>query len=292
MKLFLVLFNFLLANANEWELIWQDNFDHHIDTQNWVHEIGDGCPNICGWGNNELQYYTDSSSNSYVQGGHLVIQAKKENLHNKEYTSARMITKGKAQWRYGKFEISAKLPKGSGIWPAIWMLPVNNILGDWPRSGEIDIMELLGQEPSIAHCTAHYGNSYNDKGQKSTSYNLATGSFSDDFHLYEIIWNEDKITWYIDGNKVQEVINGQTPPYTYPFNSDDFFLILNVAVGGYWPGSPKDDTTFPVKMEVDYIRIYRNKNSTDTSNDFRGTSHSLLDWLKLLFIVGIGLVTQ
>ena len=230
-------------------LTWTDEFEGpDINTNAWTFEFGDS-----GWGNEELQYYSDSEENAKIIDGKLVITAKTGDPSH-QYTSARMITKDKQEFKYGRIDIRAKLPKGQGIWPALWMLGANIDEVGWPRCGEIDIMELVGHEPEKSYGTAHY-----DKGgwtHTGSFYTLQNGDiFEDEFHVFSIFWEENSIKWYIDYNKFYEV-NKTSVGTSYPFN-DSFFFIFNVAVGGLWPGYPDETTVFPQEMIVDYIRVFQ-----------------------------------
>lgn len=225
-------------------LIWNDEFSgQSVDLTKWSYEV-----NGNGGGNNELQYYTDLPTNSYIEDGSLVIQANKEIYQGKYFTSARMRTLYKGDWTYGRFDIRAKLPYGQGLWPAIWMLPSDWEYGGWPASGEIDIMELLGQQPSKVYGTIHYGlTSHLSSGG---NYILPTGTFSQDYHLFTLEWDSTGMKWYVD-NKLYH-----TETIGKPFDKR-FHILLNVAVGGNWPGDPDYSTVFPQKMYVDYVRVYR-----------------------------------
>lgn len=246
----------------EYQLIWSDEFDgNELNMDNWSFELGDGCHlgvNLCGWGNNELQYYTDRTENIFVQDGSLHIVARDERFQNKNYTSARIRTIDKGDWKFGRFEIRAKLPEGQGIWPAVWMLPTEEVFGGWPRSGEIDIMELVGHRPSTVHGTVHYGPVWPQNQNKGNTYSLSSGKFSDDFHVFSIEWMEDEINWYVNDTLFHTVTPEILSPHNYPFN-ETFHLILNLAVGGNWPGNPNSSTRFPQTLEVDYIRVYQLK---------------------------------
>ena len=241
-----------------WELVWHDEFDGaSIDLKKWEHEI-----NAQGGGNNELQYYTNRSENSFIENGSLVIQALKEHYTGpegtREFTSARLRTLRKGDWKYGRFEIKAKLPFGQGLWPAIWMLPSENKYGGWAASGEIDIMELVGHEPNKVYGTLHYGGEWPDNVQSGKSYNLSQGTFADDFHLFTIEWDTTEFRWYVDGIFYQSQTQWYTQNADYPAPFDQYFhLLLNVAVGGNWPGRPDNSTTFPQQMVVDYVRVYK-----------------------------------
>lgn len=233
------------------DLVWNDEFDgSSVDTSKWQFEVGDN------WFNNELQAYTSSSANAFVSNGSLFIQANKETLRAKNYTSARMRTKGRGDWRFGKIEVRARLPKGQGIWPAIWMLPTDQNYGTWPRSGEIDIMELLGHAPQTIYGTVHYGTD-GTTGHRSqgTSYTSSAEDFSDYFHTFSIIWEKDTLSWFVDGKQYFAISSQSFPPFLYPLN-ERFHLILNVAVGGIFPGDPDSTTVFPQRMQVDFVRVY------------------------------------
>ncbi len=231
-----------------YDLVWQDEFNGTaIDPANWIHETG---PN---WFNNELQNYTDRPVNSYISNGKLVIVAKKETLEGREYTSARMITKGLHEFKYGRIDIRAKLPYGQGIWPALWMLGSNIDDVSWPRCGEIDNMELVGKEPSTLYGTAHWDNngSHAEFGGSTT---LPSGIFADEFHVFTIIWNNQQIRWLLDDVQFHTI--DITPAGLSEFHQN-FFLIFNVAVGGDWPGNPDATTVFPQEMQVDYVRVFQ-----------------------------------
>ena len=236
-----------------YELVWQDEFDgSEIDESKWSFEV-----NGRGGGNSELQYYTDRPENAFIEDGHLVIEAREEKYIGREYTSARMRTYGKGDWTYGRFEIRARLPEGQGLWPAIWMLPTQYRYGGWPTSGEIDIMELLGHEPQTVHGTLHYG-SLGDHQFTGKPFTLTEGDFVNEFHTFALEWEETAMRWYIDGELYLTQTVWSTKNYDYPAPFDQpFHLILNVAVGGNWPGSPDESTTFPQRMEVDFVRVYQ-----------------------------------
>lgn len=252
-------------NGNEaylpgWELIWQDEFDSkYINSNHWEFEV-----NAWGGGNNELQYYTNRPQNAFIRDGKLVIRALKETYTGpegtREYTSARLRTKNKGDWKYVRVDVKAKLPYGQGLWPAIWMLPTDQVYGGWPASGEIDIMELLGHEPNKIYGTIHYLGMSGFREKQGGFYVLPGGDFSSGFHVFTIVWDSLGIKWYVDNKKYFEVTGWNSPvgPFPAPFDQR-FHLILNVAVGGDWPGSPDETTVFPQEMEVDYVRVYRKK---------------------------------
>lgn len=242
--------------TGDWKLVWSDEFDgpdgSAIDPTKWSFNVGGG-----GWGNGELQYYTDRTDNAYIKDGALVIKAQKEEYKRRLYTSARLVTRGKGDWLYGRFEVRARLPYGQGIWPAIWMLPTDVEYGGWPASGEIDIIELVGHEPARVHGTLHYGRPHKYTGDH---YDLADGTFADDYHVFVLEWEPGEIRWYVDGYHYQT----QTEWFTSsskgsqfaPFDKR-FHLLMNVAVGGAWPQYPDETTVFPQYMYVDYVRIYQ-----------------------------------
>jgi len=231
------------TSSSTYSLVWQDEFDGvTLDTTKWNYEV-----NGNGGGNNELQYYTNFPENCYVKDGSLIIKALKMNYKGKLYTSARINTNNKGDWKYGKFEIRAKLPYGQGLWPAIWMLPTDWVYGGWPMSGEIDIMEELGQNPGKVYGTIHYGNPH---AQQGGSYVLTDHDFSKSFHVFSIEWSCTEIDWYVDGVKYFQAFISK------PFDQK-FHFVLNVAVGGNWPESPDSTTTFPQQMVVDYVKVYQ-----------------------------------
>jgi len=234
-------------------LAWSDEFSGKtLNTGNWIYETGGS-----GWGNNELEYYTSSLNNSFLTGGYLVIEARKETMSSNNYTSARIKTEDKMTFTYGRIDIRAKLPKGQGLWPAIWMLG-NNISQPgygWPACGEIDIMELLGQDPQKVYGTVHWGIA----GQASThiggNYSVTTGDFSSSFNVFSLQWDASKLTFLVDDIACFIANKADIGP-NYPFDKP-FFFIMNVAVGGNWPGSPNSSTSFPQRMIVDYVRVFQ-----------------------------------
>jgi beta-glucanase (GH16 family) len=233
------------------KLVWADEFDGTaLNSEFWSFETGNGSN---GWGNNELQFYR--TQNTSIQDGHLVITAKKEPFGGKEYTSSRIITKSKKEFRYGRVDIRAALPKGQGIWPALWMLGSNFDTVSWPACGEIDIMEMIGGggRENTVHGTVHWQNEgkHAQFGGKTT---LPSGTFSDQFAVYSITWDATSIRWFVD-NKQYHVID-TTPAELDEFRRN-FFFIFNVAVGGNWPGSPNTTTTFPQHLIVDYVRVFQ-----------------------------------
>lgn len=274
----------VVINEN-WTLVWSDEFDGEtINTENWSHET-----NCAGGGNNELQCYTDREENSFVEDGKLVIVAREETYSGpalfdddpnfdpddtsvtKEFTSARLRTKNKADWRYGRIEVKAKMPEGQGMWPAIWMLPTENVYGGWPLSGEIDIFEAVNINASGGNTmfgTLHYGREWPNNVFSGEEFTPADPIW-ERFHTYAVEWEEGEIRWYVDNNHfATQRADGW---FTYSWQGQEqgfqmgegaapfdelFHVILNVAVGGNLPGAPNDNTSFPQRMEVDYVRVY------------------------------------
>ena len=231
---------------------WQDDFNTGTapDPSKWNFEVGGG-----GWGNNELQYYTPGANVS-VAGGNLIITAKKESISGREYSSTRMITKGKGDWLYGRMEVKAKLPKGRGTWPAIWMFPTDLTYGNWPASGEIDIMEHVGYDQNNIHFTVH-NSAYNFmRGNQKTATKIIPTA-SDDFHVYSVDWSPYSVKGFIDGVQYFEYVNSNNGYAAWPYDKK-FFLILNIAIGGDWGGVQSvDNNIFPVTMMIDYVKYYK-----------------------------------
>lgn len=233
-------------------LVWSDEFDGtSVNTDNWSYELGDS-----GWGNNEWQFYTDEESNAEVSDGTLKIVAREEQYQGANFTSARLRTRGKVDITTGRIEARIKVPTGQGIWPAFWMLPSNERFGGWPLGGEIDIMELVGHEPDQIHGTIHFGGRWPFNQQSGQSYSNGN-NWPDEFHIYGVEWKADEIVWTVDG--VPFSVRTPTNLGEYPWRFDrPFHFLLNVAVGGNWPGYPDETTQFPQVMEVDYVRVYQN----------------------------------
>ncbi|HKK40879.1 MAG TPA: family 16 glycosylhydrolase [Bacteroidales bacterium] len=236
-----------------YNLVWSDEFSEKVlDTDVWNQETGTGSN---GWGNNELEYYTTSTKNTFLSDGNLVIEARKEDMGTTKYTSGRMTTLGKKEFTFGRIDIRAKLPVGKGLWPALWMMGVNVNEVGWPACGETDIMELIGVEPSTVYGTLHWGTPAGHQS-KGSDYKLTAGDYSDEFHVFSIIWQQDSISWFVDNNLFFSFKASETGAYEYPFNAPQFFL-FNVAVGGNWPGPPDNTTVFPERMFVDYVRVFQ-----------------------------------
>lgn len=238
-----------------YSVLFEENFESGIlDDNLFNYEMGDGCAiDLCGWGNNELQRYTDDFNNIKIEDDKMVITAIKEDIQS--FKSARLTTKDKLEFKFGRIDIRAKLPEGQGIWPAIWLLGANIDEVSWPACGEIDLMELVGHKPKQSVGTAHWGSIGNPSKFVSGTYNNPQ-KFSEGFHVFTMIWELNEMTWYVDDTKFHTINRSTVSPENYPFNQD-FFFIFNVAVGGNWPGSPDDTTIFPQRMEIDYIRVFQ-----------------------------------
>lgn len=239
-------------------LVMSDEFDTNgaPNSAIWGFDIGTGQN---GWGNNELQYYTNRSENVTVQNGVLIITARKEDFEGSRYTSARLLTKGKFEQTYGRFEARIRLPWGQGLWPAFWLLgDDSNGTQIWPQIGEIDIMENVGDEPTRIFGTVH-GPGYSGGESISKSFELENDRFDTSFHVFGIEWGPDYINYYVD-DKLYNQITPEDVPGEWVFNRGPFYIILNVAVGGALPGSPNESTVFPQTMLVDYVRVYQSNN--------------------------------
>lgn len=235
-------------------LVWNDEFSGAaLNLNDWNQEIGNGSG---GWGNNELEYYTNSTKNTFVSNGNLIIEARKESISGFNYSSGRMTTQNKKNFTFGRIDIRAKLPVGKGIWPALWMLGANINTVGWPACGEIDIMELIGTFPSRTHGTMHWKPVVGTNTSKGAEFNLPGGNFSQQFHVFSIIWTTDTIKWLVDDQLFLTNTKADVGAANYPFNAPEFF-IFNVAVGGNWPGPPDGTTVFPQRMFVDYVRVFQ-----------------------------------
>ena len=255
------------SDDENWKIVFEDNFDGpqgtFPDAKKWVNDVGGG-----GWGNREHQYYTRRGRNGFVDGkGNLVIRAQKFNNSNRfscwygkcKYTSARLLTKGKFATKYGKVESRIKLPKGQGIWPAFWMLGTDIDKVSWPRCGEIDIMENLGHQSRKIHGTVH-GPGYAGAKGIGKSYKVKKSEVvSENFNTYSIIWTEKKIEWFFNGRRFNRLRKEDLPKGAPWVFNKEYFLLLNLAVGGRWPGYPDKKTMFPQEMLVDYVRVYQEK---------------------------------
>ncbi len=247
----------------KWTLVWSDEFNgpdgSHVDPGKWTFETGGN-----GFGNNELEYYTKRSRNAIIRGGNLVIRAFKEKYTGadgvtRQYTSARLKTQAKFSQKYGRFAARIKIPRGQGLWPAFWMLGNDIDHVGWPTCGEIDIMENVGKEPAIIHGTIH-GPGYSGPEGIEARYTLPRGqAFADQFHIYAAEWEPTAIRFYVDDHLYATRTPSDISPAQKWVFDHPFFLLLNVAVGGAWPGSPDSNTPFPQAMLVDYVRVYRGR---------------------------------
>ena len=243
----------------ERRLVWSDEFDRAgaPDSSKWNYDIGDGCPDNCGWGNNELQFYTNDPANARIEDGFLIIEARKDSIGNKAFTSAKVVSRGKGDWLYVRLEIRAKLPKGVGTWPAIWMLPTDWKYGGWPTSGEIDIMEHVGYDPGVVHGTIH-SELYNHMKQTQKEGKITIADAQDTFHVYAVDWQKDRMDFYVDDRLYHTVLRNPGDDHRgWPFDQR-FYLIMNIAVGGNWGGAKGvDPDIWPQKLEIDYVRVYQ-----------------------------------
>jgi len=244
-------------------IVWQDEFDvdGSVDSDRWIFDIGTGEEIFGqpGWGNNEQQYYTDRPENIRVENGMLHITAREESFEGSSYTSAKILTRGKFETTFGRFEARIQLPFGQGIWPAFWLL------GDdsdgtviWPEIGEIDIMEYRGQQPTVIHGSVH-GPGYSGGNAVTDTYRISGGRFDTEFHIFAIEWEPDFIKYYVDDVLYNE-ITPEDANGDWVFNNNSFYIIINVAVGGTFVGSPSPQTPFPQTMAVDYVRVYNESN--------------------------------
>lgn len=248
-----------------WSLVWSDEFNGPngaaVDSSKWILESGGN-----GWGNQELEYYTSRPQNSFLHDGNLVIKVLEEKYTGadgvkRNYTSARLKTQGKFSQAYGRFEARIKIPRGQGIWPAFWMLGDDIEKPGWPDCGEIDIMENIGKEPALVHGTIH-GPGYSGAGGIGSQYALpGDARFADDFHIYSMEWEPQAIRFYVDDHLYATRTPADLPNGTKWVYDHPFFLLLNVAVGGGWPGNPDATTVFPQTMLVDYVRVYKHGNA-------------------------------
>jgi len=245
-------------------LVWADEFNYTglPDPEKWGYDVGDACelPCGCGWGNQELQYYTkDRLENARVEDGHLTIELLKEKMETRDYSSARLVTKNKGDWKYGRFEFRARIERSLGSWAAIWMLPTDNEYGGWPNSGEIDIMEYVGWNQDSILATAHTG-AYNHMIGTHKGSSLKITDAHKTFHNYVLEWDEDSYEVFIDNDLVFSFENEGTGSMAWPFDKD-FHLIFNIAFGGNLGGRKGIDPNFKSsKMEIDYVRVFQKKN--------------------------------
>ena len=248
------------TKAAEWQLVWSDEFNSSkLDYSKWNVSV-----DAFGGGNQELQLYTDRPKNVRLENGKLVIEAHRDNPNiqgtQRQFSSGKIRTKHRGDWSYAKIEIRAKLPIGKGIWPAIWMLPTDEKYGPWAASGEIDIVELNGSRPSELLGTLHYGGKWPHNRSSGSKTKLAKGTFADRFHIFGIEWSKGEVRWMLDGEYWQIQKKWSTKDGLFPAPFDQrFHLLLNIAVGGRFVGGPSAETTFPVQMKVDWIRVYQRR---------------------------------
>lgn len=244
------------ARRPGWTLVWRDEFDgpggSSPDPARWLMETGGD-----GWGNAELEFYTDRTDNAALDGdGALVITAREEAYMGRDHTSARLTTQGKLEQTFGRFEARLDIPEGQGIWPAFWMLGDDIGSTGWPDCGEIDVMENIGREPTLVHGTLH-GPGYSGGNGIGASYSLpGDAPFADDYHVYAIEWEAEEVRWYVDDVLFQTRTPADLPQGAAWVYDHPFFILLNVAVGGQWPGNPDSTTTFPQELRIDYVRVY------------------------------------
>jgi len=241
--------------ATTWRLIWSDEFNgpanSALDAAKWTFDLGGG-----GWGNRELEVYTNSPANVFLDGaGHLTIRAIRGD--NGEYTSARLKTSGLFEVQYGKIEARIKIPSGQGIWPAFWMLGGDIGRLSWPSCGEVDVLENIGKEPSLVHGTVHGPGYSGGQGITAQTGLPASAPFSDDFHVFGVEWSADTIEFFLDGKSYSKVVPASLPAGAQWVFDHPFFLLLNVAVGGQWPGYPDQTSQFPQSMLVDWVRVWK-----------------------------------
>lgn len=254
----LLIGEFSLQADDQWKLVWSDEFDSKkLDYTKWGVEV-----NAFGGGNQEMQLYTDRPENLRIENGRLIIEARKDhpNIQGtlRDFSSGRLRSKHRGDWKYGRFEIRAKVPEGKGMWPAIWMLPTDEKYGSWALSGEIDIMELDGAKPNHVLGTLHFGDKWPGNRQSSGEYVLKDGKFSDDFHVFTLEWERGEMRWYVDGEHYQTKTkwDSTAAPFPAPFDQR-FHLLLNLSIGGRLVGPPDEETVFPQKFEIDYVRVYQ-----------------------------------
>lgn len=250
-----------------WSQVWSDEFDGAagtlVDPAKWSYDLADGCPSICGWGNNEKEYYTNSAQNISLNGqGQLAIVARTAPAGLTcyygpcRYTSAKIHTRGKMTALPGRVEARVKLPLGQGLWPAFWMLGEDFPATPWPAAGELDIMEFKGSIPSSSSSAVH-GPGYSGNTPFARTSSLASGTFADDYHVFAVEWTSEQVTFYIDDRAHYTVSNAQMRQFGNPVLNKAYFVILNLAVGGQFDGDPQSNAIFPATMLVDYVRVYK-----------------------------------
>ncbi|MDB6111839.1 MAG: hypothetical protein JWR69_3589 [Pedosphaera sp.] len=241
------------------QLAWSDEFDGTvIDPNHWTFDIGNGPPGLSGWGNNELEYYTSRPQNAYVTNGILHIVARQESFGGQNYTSAKMKTSGLFSKPYGRFEFRARLPQGQGYWPALWMMPQDSVYGSWASSGEIDVLENRGSDPTTVLGTIHFGSPWPNNAQShGPSYTFPSGDSVTNFHTYAVEWATNSIKWFVDDQPFETQTSWWSSGGIYPAPFDQrFYILMNLAIGGNFGGNPDTNTVFPGEMQVDYVRVY------------------------------------
>jgi beta-glucanase (GH16 family) len=271
----------VLGSAGAWaqldyQLVWSDEFDgNEVDPAKWEFQIGNGCPDLCGWGNNELQYYR--VENATVADGRLTITAKEEDFAGYDYTSARMRTVGLGDWTYGRIEMRARMPIGQGLWPAFWMLPTDWVYGGWAASGEIDTVEYLGHAPDELLSAIHYGGPWPENASWASTFQLPGGAptFHEEFHDFALEWTPNELRWYVDGSQVacQSHWYSTAAEYPAPFDQD-MHLLLNMAVGGDLPGAPDPTTEFPQDYVIEHVRVLQRPEFPQCETLFDGMDHA------------------
>jgi beta-glucanase (GH16 family) len=251
------------SEPEQWRLVWSDEFKEAglPDPAKWGYDVGGH-----GWGNKELQYYTERrKENARVEDGRLIIEARRDGWEGHEYTSARLVSKGKGDWTYGRFEVRAKLPTGRGTWPAIWMLPSHREYGGWPEGGEIDVMEHVGFDPDVVHASVHTKAYHHSIGTQKTA-KIKVPAARKDFNTYVVEWTPAEIRAFVNGRhyftfKNERLTNSAADHRQWPFDKP-FHLLLNLAVGGMWGGAEGVDATiWPQRLEIDYVRVYESERS-------------------------------
>ena len=286
------------AAYGDWNLVWSDEFNGaSLDTNHWTFDVGNGYLSdgqwIPGWGNNELEDYTSRTQNVYVADGVLHLTARKEARAGFSYTSGRVKTLGLFSKKYGRFEFRAKLPQGQGYWPALWLLPDYPVFprgqyGNWAASGEIDVMENRGSDPTVVQGTIFYGGEWPGQGSSTQSYTLPSGGQATDFHTYLLEWSTNSLRWYVDGQLYETQTSWWSSGAAYPAPFDQpFYIIMNLAVGGDYGGNPNAGTVFPGEVQVDYVRVY---DYTTNAPAFRITAIAREgNNVRVTWVTGIGL---
>jgi beta-glucanase (GH16 family) len=251
-----------------WRLVWSDEFDQPDgtvpDPAKWGYDTGGN-----GWGNKELEYYTSRTNNARIEDGKLVIEARHEDFGGRNITSARLLTRGKESWTYGRFEARMKIPRGQGVWPAFWLLSTNISSVGWPACGEIDIMENIGREPGTVHGTVHGPGYSGDHGIGGPMTLPGGAAVADGFHIFAVECEPESIVWFMDGKQYFSLTPAQLPEKARWVFNQPKFMLLNLAIGGAWPGYPDATSTYPQRMIVDYVRVYEKSPSPENTDSGR-----------------------